>query len=101
MKALIKKIWNWIVSIPNDKLLHDYAAALITLFIFAFVFLMLKFWPSFAIANGVAVLALVGKELYDFLKPEGHSVELADIGFGVFGILKVDLALLILAITVS
>ncbi len=71
MIAFLKKIWAWIVSIPSDKLLHDYAGA------------------------------LIAKEVYDYLKPEGHSVEAADIGFGIFGILKVDVALLILAFVIA
>lgn len=101
MKELIKKIWNWIVSIPQDKLLHDYAAALITLFVFAIALLMVKFWVAFAIANAVAVLCIFGKEVYDYLKPEGHSVELADIWFGLFGMLKIDAALLLMAIVIA
>lgn len=101
MIAFLKKIWAWIVSIPSDKLLHDYAGALIALYTFAVFFLFLKFWPTFAVANGVALLALIAKEVYDYLKPEGHSVEAADIGFGIFGILKVDVALLILAFVIA
>lgn len=99
MKDFLKKIWVWIVSIPADKLLHDYAAALITLFAFVLLHLVFKFWCCFILADAAAVLALIGKELYDYLKPEGHSVEAADVAYGLFGILKVDAALLILALS--
>jgi len=94
---MIKKIWNWIISIPKDKLLHDYAAALIALFVFALLWrFRVAFWPAFGIADGVALLALIGKEVYDFIKREGHTVELGDIAFGIFGIVKIDLALLLM-----
>ena len=95
----MKAIWNWIVSIPKDKLLHDYAAALICLFSFAIAYRFLSLlWACFAIADGVAVLALCLKELYDFRHPEGHSVEAADILYGLFGLLKVNIALLIMLV---
>lgn len=97
MKDLIKKIWNWIVSIPKDKLLHDYAAALITLFLFAILYrFTVPFWVSFWISSAVALAALIGKEVYDYLRPEGHSVEICDILYGCFGIIKIDLALIIM-----
>lgn len=100
MKDILAKIWAWIVNIPADKLLHDYAAALITLYGFAVLAIFLPFWPSAILANVAALLALVGKEAYDYLKPEGHSVEAADIAYGVFGMLKVDGALLLLWIAI-
>ena len=97
MKDIIKKIWNWIISIPQDKLLHDYAAALICLFCFAILYrCTVPFWWAFGISDAVALLALIAKEVYDYLKPEGHSVELADIAYGMFGVLKIDLALIIM-----
>ena len=94
MKNLFKKIWNWIVTIPNDKLLHDYAGALICLFTFAVLFRFLPIWLCFVIADIVAAIALGLKELYDFKHPEGHSVEPMDFYYGLFGIMKVNLALL-------
>lgn len=101
MKDLLKKIWAWIVSIPQDKLLHDYAGALITLYSFVILWLLLPFWPAAILANVTALLALIGKEVYDYLKPEGHSVEAADIAYGVFGMAKVDIALLVLFIGIA
>jgi len=96
MIEFLKKIWNWIVSIPQDKLLHDYAGALICLFSFAILFrCTVPFWWSLLIAIVVAVLFLIGKEVYDYFKKEGHSVELADILYGLFGVVKVAIALII------
>lgn len=94
MKNLFKKIWNWIVTIPNDKLLHDYAGALICLFTFAVLFRFFPIWLCFIIADIVATIALGLKELYDFKHPSGHSVEAADFYYGLFGIIKVNIALL-------
>lgn len=100
MKELLKKVWAWIVAIPQDKLLHDYAGALITLFTFALVHIFAGFWASFLVADIVALAALVGKEVYDRLHPDGHSVECEDVLWGLFGAFKVDLALLILLISI-
>lgn len=92
----IKKIWNWIVSIPQDKLLHDYVAALICLFSFAILFrCTVPFWWCVLVADTLAIAALVAKEIYDHIKKEGHSVEFADIMWGLFGIAKMNLALII------
>ena len=92
----IKKIWNWIVSIPQDKLLHDYVAALICLFSFAILFrCTFPFWWCILVADTLAIAALVAKEIYDHIKKEGHSAEFADIMWGLFGIAKMNLALII------
>lgn len=97
MINFLKKIWAWIVSIPQDKLLHDYCAALICLFVFAILYrCMVPFWWAVLIAGAVALLALIGKEIYDYIKKEGHSVELADILWGLFGIAKIILSLIIM-----
>lgn len=97
MKDLIKKIWNWIVSIPQDKLLHDYAAALICMFFFAICYRFCPVWLCFVLADIIAIVALVLKELYDFKhQEEGHSFEIADLFWGCFGILKVNIAFLIM-----
>ena len=97
MINFLKKIWAWIVSIPQDKLLHDYCAALICLFVFAILYrCMVPFWWAVLIAGAVALLSLIGKEIYDYIKKEGHSVELADILWGLFCIVKIILALIIM-----
>ena len=54
----------------------------------------------YVVANAVAVLALLVKGLYDYLHPESQSVELADFAFGVFGILKTDVALLLIGLAI-
>ena len=97
MINFLKKIWAWIVSIPQDKLLHDYCAALICLFVFAILYrCTVPFGWAVLIAGAVALLALIGKEIYDHIKKEGHSVELADILWGLFGIAKIILAMIIM-----
>ncbi len=99
MIDFLKKVWSWIVNIPKDKLLHDYAGALIGLFGFAIAFIFTSYWWAFLVGNALAVFCLVAKEIYDvFMEGEGHSAELADIGFGLFGLAKVDLALLLMLI---
>lgn len=96
MKKLLKKIWNWIVSIPKDKLLHDYASLLIAMFSYAILFRIgVPKWWCFGTANALALAALIAKEIYDS-KHEGHSVEFKDILWGCFGILKWDAAALIM-----
>ena len=100
MKEFLKKVWAWIVAIPQDKLLHDYAGALITLFGFVLSFLFLPFWWAFLVADTIAVIGLCVKEIYD-AHHAGHSSEFADIAYGLFGIAKVDIALLLLAISVA
>lgn len=97
MKNLIKKIWNWIVSIPQDKLLHDYAGLLIAMFVFAICYRFCPVLTAGAISNSVALFVLIGKEIYDS-RHEGHTVEAKDILWGCFGILKFDLAALIMFI---
>ena len=96
MKEILKQIWNWIVSIPQDKLLHDYAALLIAMFSYAVLFRFgVPKWWCFGISNALALAALIGKEIYDS-KHAGHDVEIADVLWGCFGILKWDIAALIM-----
>lgn len=96
MKNLIKRIYNWIVSIPKDKLLHDYAGELIAMFSFAILFRFLPFWWVFGISNAIALLFLIGKEIYDSKHHGEQSAEIADILWGIFGAVKWDIAALIL-----
>lgn len=96
MFDLFKKIWNWIVSIPQDKLLHDYAGALICLFVFALLYRFCPAWLCFTLADIVAVAVLALKELYDAGHREVQTPELADFLWGVFGVVKINLALLIM-----
>lgn len=98
IKAAFKKVYAWVVSTPKDKLLHDYAGALIALYTFVLLFLFLPYWPSFIAANGVAFIALAAKEAYDAAHPDTHSAECQDVVYSLFGVLKVDIALLILLI---
>ena len=97
MMKILKAIWNWIVSIPQDKLLHDYAGALICLFSFAILFrCTVPFWWCVLIADIITIAALICKEVYDYKKKEGHSVELADVLWGLFGMVKMNIAVMIM-----
>ena len=98
IKAAFKKVYAWVVSTPKDKLQHDYAGALIALYTFVLLFLFLPYWPSFIAANSVSFITLVAKEAYDAAHPDTHSAECQDASYWLFGVLKVDIALLILLI---
>lgn len=94
MIEFLKKIWRFIVSIPQDKLLHDYAGELLAMYFFA-ILIFLGFWRALGISNLVAICGLIGKEVYDYFHPDGHSVEWKDVAFGLFGVAKFDIAALI------
>ena len=89
-------ILNLIISIPSDKLLHFIGGALVCLFSFAIAYRFLPLWACFAIADGAAISALLLKELYDHLHPEGHSVEWKDVLAGTVGMAVINIALLIM-----
>lgn len=95
MKNLLKKIWNWVVNIPADKLLHYIAGELINLLFIVLLFHFCPLWLTLSIADIVTVAFLVGKEIYDS-GHEGHSVELWDILAGIFGMLTINLGLLLI-----
>ena len=90
----IKKILDFIASIPKDKLLHDYAGLLIAMFVFAISYRFCPVWLCFVLSNILSVAALGLKELYD-AHHEG-TVEFADFLWGIFGVVKFDLAMLIM-----
>lgn len=106
----MRKIWNWIVSIPKDKLLHAYAGTLVTFYslaavLFAFGVLSLfgiygavfpVYWWAMLFGNVFAACALIVKELYDAEHPDGHSVEKGDIIFGLGGIILADIPLAVI-----
>lgn len=91
----MKKIWNWIVNIPKDKLLHFDAAAFIDLYSFAVLYRFCPVWLAVTLADMLGVIALALKELYD-AHHEDHSVELDDFLWGMIGIFVVNVALLIM-----
>ena len=94
----MRKIWNWLVGIPADKWMHFCAGAGIDLYAFAVAYRFVPLWAAFVIAFSLALVALVGKEIYDKLHPDGHSVEFKDILAGVIGCLLVDGALAVMLI---
>ena len=93
MKNLIKKIWNWIVSIPHDKLLHLLGGLLVNAYSFGVAYRVIPFWWSILVGLVVALVVLIGKEVYD--SKHGGSVEIADVLYGLGGVLLIDLALII------
>lgn len=96
MIEFLKKIWRFIVSIPQDKLLHLEAGDTITLYSFVLLLIFVPYWHSLGCANIIAAVFLIGKEVYDALHPEGHSVECKDVLAGLAGVVKVDIALAII-----
>lgn len=97
MAKIIEAILNWLSRIPTDKLLHDYAGELIAMFSFAIMFrFSCPIWVCFVGSNLLGAIALGIKELYDAHHKKEHSVELADFLWGLFGIAKLDLAMLIM-----
>ena len=97
-KDFLKRLWNFIVSIPQDKLLHLEAGDTITLYSFALLLIFLPFWRCLVCANIVAAVFIIGKEVYDALHPDGHSVECKDVLAGIAGVVKVDIALVIIGL---
>lgn len=92
MKKLLKAIWNWLITIPYDKLWHGVVGAVVALFVFAICFrFYLPVWLCFVIADGAALAALVLKEIYDRTH-SGHSAEWGDILAGSIGMLIVNAA---------
>ena len=98
MIEFLKKIWRFIVSIPQDKLLHLEAGDTITLYSFALLLIFVPYWHSLLCASIITILFLIGKEVYDALHPEGHSVECKDVLAGLAGMIKVDIALAIIGL---
>ena len=82
----------WLLK--TDKLLHCTIAALIVAS--TFIFLQAFKHPNwgFWVGNALAVLALLSKELYDYLHPDGHSVEFYDVLAGLIGIFGMDFIIL-------
>lgn len=95
MIDFLKKIWAWIVSVPQDKLLHFVAVLLVAQFVFCVVFIFSTFWPAFGWANAAGVVASLGKELYDLIKREGHTAEWRDLVADGAGLLTADGVLLL------
>ena len=93
----MRKIWEFIVSIPADKWMHFCAGAGVDLYSFAIFKRFCPFWLAIVIALVISLGVLIAKEVYDSKhKEEGHSVEVMDIVAGLIGIVLVDLAMLII-----
>lgn len=82
-----------------DKLLHCFVAALIV----AIVYILSLAWGSpgtgFWMGNLLALIALIGKEVYDYYHPDTHVAELYDILAGLIGMAGIDLVILMHLIT--
>ena len=93
------KDWSTIVSIPQDKLLHDKWAGIICLFSFAVLYRFVSAWLCFVLADILTVCSLGGKELYDHIHSgNGHSVELGDFLYGLYSMARVNVAMLIMLV---
>ena len=93
----MRKIWEFIVSIPADKWMHFCAGAGIDLFSFVILYRFVPCWLAFVLSIILALVALFGKEIYDYHhSQEGHSVEVMDIVAGMIGVALVNIALLIM-----
>ena len=101
MKKFLKWLWSFFVNTPHDKLLHQYAAAMVALYGFVLAFIGLSFWWAFLVGNLLALAALIGKEVYDKLHPEGHEADCKDVVYGLLGVAEVDVALFILLVGLS
>lgn len=94
MKNIIKKILNWIASIPHDKLLHMDMGQLINLFSFSILFrFVVGLWWGLLGGFIIATAFLVWKEFFD--SENKGSVEIADILWGEAGVLLTDIPLII------
>ena len=88
----------WLLK--TDKLLHCTIAALIVAI--SYILLQAFHHPNwgFWIGNGLAILALLVKEAYDYCHPDTHSVEFYDILAGLIGIFGMDFIILFQFITI-
>ena len=83
----MRKIWNFIINIPKDKLLHLLAGLLVSLYVLAVASFFLLKAGAVAFADVVTFLVLLGKEIYDlFSESKGHSFEWADVVYGLVGV---------------
>lgn len=95
MKNLINKIFNFIVNIPKDKLLHYIACYVISHTIISIIFAI--FHPSYGgcvIGFCSGVVIAMCKEIYDS-KHEDHSSEFLDFIYGCLGSLTASILMLI------
>lgn len=90
---IIKRIWDWIVSVPKDKLLHFIFGLLAMLFGCALFSLFCPNWIALIAGNALGLLVLILKEVYDWRNQEEHTVEFMDIIAGVVGMLIADIPL--------
>ena len=75
MMDFFKRLWAFIVSIPQDKLLHLEAGDTITLYSFVLLLIFVPYWHSLGCANIIAAVFLIGKEVYDAPHPDGVVTE--------------------------
>lgn len=85
--------FSWLKE--NDKLCHLMAAALIVAITYIFCRTFGHPGAGLWIGDVLAILALVGKEVYDYYHPDKHFVEFRDIFAGLIGIFGMDLVILV------
>lgn len=98
----MKKIIDFIAGLPHDKILHAFAGALIALWATAIIFLVVRLCGlpvrlccTVLMGAIISIAALVAKEIHDALHPETDTPEAADVIYGIYGILLVDVPLLL------
>ena len=70
----MNKIWNWIVSIPKDKLLHDsITTKIVAIAVLLFKFMGCENVDACAYGWGIGFAAGIIKEIYDELKKKSSD----------------------------
>lgn len=97
MKKILSKLFNAIIGVSKDKLLHFICSLLITQIVIAVVSTI--FNPSYGVAIiGLIIGVVVGiKEIYYNNNHEGHSIQFSDFIASFIGALS-GFVLMIIAI---
>ena len=77
----MKKIWEKIKAFYTslDKQVHIFIVNSIAMLVFVFFIAFKLNWLGYALANVVAIVCSVGRELLAFKNPQKYSFEWADI----------------------
>lgn len=87
-----------LVASRADYLLHHLAGQDIALLFFAILVHFLRWGWALLAADAIAILFLIGKEVWDYFHPKTQSVEKNDIFSGLAGIAIVNTCVIIICI---